>query len=150
MLRICEKEDLNPCVSLFCEVFTSKPWDYHWMTPESMLRYFTDLYMTPGFIGYMYYDNNRFMGACMGCVSDYFLHSQYEIKEIFVDIKEQHKGVGSAMIKEIETDLIQREIKCITLITQRNIPAYAFYKKHDFHESEQAVHFAKILTADIL
>lgn len=146
MVRECgSHSDLVKCLDIFYDVFTSPPWEYSWMDKNEMRRYFTDLYRTPGFVGYMYYDGGVLLGACMGCISDYFLHAQYDIKEIFIHTNAQNKGVGSKMLSEIEADLVKRKVICITLMTQRNIPAYHFYLKNEFISSDITVHMTKVL-----
>lgn len=148
MIKTCGINDLPKCLDIFYDIFTSPPWVYSWMDKNEMLRYFNDMYKTPGFIGYMYYDGGVLMGACVGVISDYFLHTQYDIKEIFIRKSSQNKGLGSKMMSEIEEDLVKKGVVCITLMTQRNISAYTFYQKNGFIDSESAVHMVKVLRSE--
>ena len=138
---------MEECVGIYLELFRSEPFSYTWLTKETALRYFSDLIKHPRFQGYVFYENGCLLGGCLGYTDDYFLAAQYEIKEIFIDVKRQNGGLGSAFIKEIENDLIIKGIQFVTLLTQRSINAFNFYLKNGYETSEDTVFLSKRLSS---
>ena len=145
MLQKFSSIHMDNCVRLFYDVFTSEDWKFDWLAIDNINRYFTDLGNTPQFSGFVWIEKNRLMGGCFGVVSDYFSAPQYEIKEIFVDLKSQGQGIGSRFLKAIEDELARQEIQAVSLFTQCDIPAYSFYLKNEYIISEKTVHFLKVL-----
>ena len=145
MLQEFNAGHTDACVRLFYDVFTSGEWQMPWLTVENIRRYFDDLCRTPQFIGYVWMEADRLLGACLGIASDYFDAPQYEIKEIFVAPDCQGQGIGGRFLAEVEGGLRQKGIQVMTLFTSRGIPAYSFYVKRGYIQNEETVHFMKTL-----
>ena len=145
MLQKLTAVHMDACVQLFYEVFTAGRWQFDWLTTDNIRRYFADLRRTPHFIGYVWSEDQRLAGACLGIASDYFGAPQYEIKEIFVDPNRQGRGVGSKFLAAVENDLREKGIGMVILFTSRGIPAYSYYLKNNYIQNEDTVHFMKTL-----
>lgn len=130
---------------MFLDVYKNKPWNYTWLIFENTLRYFTDLFNTPCFIGFKFIEDNITVGYCVGISSDYFVGNSFEIKEIFISRQLQNKGLGSNFLGMVEKSLKDFEVDRITLATQREIPAFDFYLKNGYEVSEGAVFLSKCL-----
>ena len=139
------RNNADDCAELFTRVFSAAPFYYSWLTEEKARRYCRDLLKTPGFAGFLYRSEGKYIGACLGVINDYFSTVTYEIKEIFVDPKLQRKGTGSAMLVNLEKVLAARGVEAFTLYTQKGIPAYNFYVKHGYIHSSETAFFCKTL-----
>ena len=148
MIQEFSKDNLNLCAEMFFDVFTSPPWEYTWLSRENINRYFEDMLITPGFIGFLYYEGHTCLGVCLGGINDYFIAPQFEINEIFINRNRQKEGIGSKMLAEIETCLSDAGVHCVTLLTQKDMNAYQFYLKNGYSVSKKAVHMSKILSGD--
>ncbi len=146
MLIAFDEAHIPICAQIFYDVFTTGEFNYEWLEYENVVRYFTDLYNTPGFAGYVYVDGGEILGGCLGAVSDYFLVAQYEIKEIFVAKQHARRGVGSRLLAEVEADLQKRGVGYIFLLTDKSINAYNFYQKNNYMENSGIAHMSKTLT----
>ena len=62
-----------------------------------------------------------------------------------VSVQKQKNGVGSALMECLMKKIESAEIKNITLLTDRGIPAEAFYKKMGFSEIDRLVFMNKNL-----
>ena len=138
-----EKRDVKVCAPMFVKVFTSPPWEYHWVTEDKARRYIEDILITPGSLCFLYYEESKLLGFCLGAVSDYFLEAQYEIKEFGILPQSQRQGSGSRMLGRIEEYLAESKIYSIFLHTSKNAPAYGFYVKNNYMLVENSVYLAK-------
>ncbi len=145
MLRPYEKKDKPACVHLFLEIFCNPPYDYHWMTQDNTLRYFTDLENTPCFLGVTFWEDKTLAGFCLGVTSDYFIGKSYEIKEIAVAKSLQGEGRGGKLLALLTEFLKQQQVDVMTLATHQSLNAYSFYQKQGFEVSEGAVYMHKAI-----
>lgn len=145
MIRRLEISDFEILASMYDKIFKSEKWKFDWLNIDNIIRYFTDIYNSPKFTGYTFIYNGRVSGACLGEISDYFSSVQYYIKEIFIELDLQNKGVGSIFLNEIECDLKKRGVNNMTLYTSKNIPAYKFYHKNGYVDSTESVYMVKFL-----
>ena len=145
--RLCEKTDIKKCAALFRKVFTSPPFQYEWLSEDSVFAYLSDMKDTPKFMGFVLQEEEtgNIAAACFGIVSDYFLSPYYEIKEIFLSPNIQGKGKGSHFLSEIEKILFSKNIKSISLSTEKTIPAYTFYQKNGYSSSTTSEYMFKNL-----
>lgn len=137
--------DIEISANLFYEVFTTQEWNFTWLTVEKAKNYFTDLFNTPNFIGFLLLEDEEIIGACFGIANTNFINNQYEIKEIFVRPNLQGKGMGSLFLEEVEKNLISMGYDLITLYTQKTIKAYDFYKNKEYVDLKDTAHLMKLL-----
>lgn len=145
MLKEFDNTYLEACVDMYHRIFTSAEWSFHWLKKDNVHRYFQDMLTAPKSCSYIYFKNDKPIGACFGSISDYFQTAHYYIKEIFIDISCQKQGVGRKMLEAVEQDLMGKGIHHVTLYTSTDIPAYDFYVKQGYVESPTAAYFMKLL-----
>lgn len=68
------------------------------------------------------------------------------IDELCVKTELQGQGIGGKFVNAVEEYLLKQGIKAIFLLTDKDVPAYDFYKKHGFEEHENNVAFVKWLS----
>ncbi len=135
----------DQCCQMFLEIFTSEQWGFDWLVLSKVESYMGSLEATPGFLGFVLlddFDNNQVSGFCLGVINEY-ANKQYEIKEIFVDLKQQSKGLGSELLAEVENFVRQRGVTEVSLLTSNFIPAYGFYLKNGYSVRDTTVQFVK-------
>lgn len=71
--------------------------------------------------------------------------TEYCIDELCIRTECQGQGLGARFVREIEAACRGMGLKYLFLLTEDDVPAYAFYKKLGFTESEHNVAFSKRL-----
>lgn len=141
-MSITDKDEVK---SFFREVFTKEPWNDDWSNEEQLDNYIVDLIGNSNSLTLAYYDNDKLVALAMGHVKHWYSATEYFIDELCVKTELQGQGIGGKFVAAIERYLKQQDIKAIFLLTERDVPAYEFYKKHGFEECEGNVAFAKWL-----
>jgi aminoglycoside 6'-N-acetyltransferase I len=135
--------DLDPCITLFMNVFCNEPWNDRW-SAEQAKDYLYDFVQTPGFIGIVADDiNEELIGLLLGSRKKWWSGDELFINEMCVDPNHQSLGVGSAMFRYLEDTLPGIGIESLVLLTDRGVPAEAFYHKNGFEEVSRIVFLAK-------
>lgn len=129
----------------FASVFTIEPWNDDWSDEAQLDAYIMDLIGNRNSLAFGLYEEETMIGLSMGEVVHWYSGTEYYIREFCISTKLQGRGYGKQFMKEIETALLSEGIVQIFLQTERNVPAYAFYKKNGFFELEESVAFRKNL-----
>ena len=124
-------ENINLCILLFIDVFNKSPWNDKW-TEDKAKSLFNDFIRTPGFIGFVGFQNNQLISVCIGHIKTWWNSSEYYIEEYFISSEKQNMGIGTLFLQEIEKQVMKKGIKKINLLTARNTPAEGFYLKNGF------------------
>lgn len=125
-------EDLNDCVELYLEVFSSDPWYDGWKSDEQVRKYLIELMKNPVFKGYTVYSNDKLLAACLGHKRSWWSGKEYFIDELFVSNEMQGKGLGSYLMDYIGDMVNMENCTKLILLTNRNFPAEKFYLKNGF------------------
>ena len=134
---------IDDIVNLFLVVFENEPWNDNWPSPKKAKNYLLDIVNTPGFKGYIHLTGEKISGVLLGNVVRWWEGDEFFIKEFFVDKKYQGKGIGTKIIKHLETKLDNEDIKTFILLTQKHTPAAEFYEKNQFKVSSHTVFMFK-------
>lgn len=145
MLVNVEKKDINEAGKMFYDVFKNDPFNFDWLVMDMANKYMEEIFIHPAFKGFKLIYNNTALGYCLGDLQTSLPMTQYNIKEIFIRKDIKRKGYGTIFLTEIEKELKQSGIKVVSLYTNANIPAYDFYKKNDYVEVRDTVHYLKLL-----
>lgn len=138
-----EETDLVKCIETFIKVFNDEPWNDEWTFPKAH-NYLVDFYQTPGFLGVIVIENEEVIGFIMGVQRKWWSGDEFYIHEMCVDTERQNRGIGKSLL-EYSIKSLGNHISNITLLTDRGIPAEAFYKKNGFEEIERLVFLSKNL-----
>ncbi len=140
VLKELNHSDLPEIMRLFREVFTGPPWNENWQDEqlENYLRDLTEV-RTPVILG-MYADDTL-TGVSIGNIRHWCGGTEYHIEELFIRSDLQNRGFGTWFLQMIEEFLKEHDIRQIFLITDRNMPACEFYRKHGFTEIPEHISF---------
>ncbi len=138
-LRTLKIESIEEIKSFFFDIFTKEPWNDDWSDKNQLHAYIMDLIGNPNSLALGLFENGTMVGLSMGNIKHWYSGTEYYIDELCIKTEEQGRGIGTQFLKEIETFIKQKGIKQIFLQTERNVPAYGFYKKNGFFELEDHV-----------
>lgn len=141
-LELTNKDEVK---NFFRDVFTKEPWNDDWSNEEQLENYIVDLIGNRNSLALGYFDDDKLAALSMGHIKHWYCATEYYIDELCVKTQLQGQGIGGKFINAIEEYLKEHDIKAIFLLTQKDVPAYDFYKKHGFEEHENNVAFAKWL-----
>ncbi len=138
--------DKNQVKSFFREVFTQEPWNDDWSNEKQLDNYMVDLIGNGNSLTLAYFDGDELVALAMGHIKHWYSATEYYVDELCVKTRRQGQGIGGKFISAIEQYLVKHDVKAIFLLTERDVPAYGFYKKCGFEEQENNVAFAKWLS----
>lgn len=130
---------------LFVSVFSAEPWNDDWSNENQLDLYIHDLIGQNNSLTYGLYEGTELIGISMGHIKHWYTGTEYYIDELCVSTSKQGKGVGTLFIGEIEKACKELGLTHIFLLTEKNVPAFTFYKKQQFYELKNSVAFAKEL-----
>ena len=137
--------DFDDCVRIYTDAFNAPPLNYDWLTKEKAWRYVRDLTITPGFMGYTYWQEGEMVAFCFGILDNYFEGTVFSVEELAVVSKFHSKGIGTKVMNLLETKLAGYAVEAVSLQTSRNLPAYDFYIKNGYEELTENVSLMKWL-----
>ncbi|AFS77766.1 acetyltransferase, GNAT family [Gottschalkia acidurici 9a] len=139
-----EEKHLIKCGELFVKAFNANPWNDNW-TVDNAYKRLKDIYSTPNFIGLVYIENDEVKGAVLGNCETWYDGTDYNLKEIFIDVDHKGRGIGSTIIEELESKLNTLNINKIILNTLRAKEVSNFYIKNEYKELEDVVTMSKYI-----
>lgn len=134
--------DLKQCVEAHRDAFKAPPWDESWSEEKSLKR-LSDIYYTPGFIGFKCMEQGKVIGAVLGNIEEDYQGQYYFLKEMFVHTDYQHHGIGSQLLNKIEEEADREGLGGIILFTSRVYGTEQFYKKNHYEVGQGLVLMAK-------
>lgn len=145
MLIMYRETDLETCVNIYTAAFNAPPLCYDFLTMQKAERYLRDLTRTPGFMGYTYWVESEMLAFCFGKLDAYFEGTMFEVDELAVVPSFHRSGVGSEVMRLLETKLAGYGVQAVSLSTSRNLPAFNFYLKNGYEEIPDNVSLMKRL-----
>ena len=139
-LSIDDKEAIK---DLFISVFTGEPWNDDWSDSKQLDQYLEDLCGQGYSLVFGLYDDGELIGLSMGYIKHWYTGTEYIINELCIKTDRQGSGAGSFFLTQIEKVIKEMGLKQIFLLTDRDVPAYHFYKKNGYAEVSSLVPFAK-------
>lgn len=138
-------EDMEQIRELFASVFTAPPWNDDWSDETQLQNYLLDLTAQSNSLTFGLFDHQRLIGLSMGHVRHWYSGTEYYVDEFCIRKQQQGKGAGSWFLKQIEKAISQMGMTHIFLLTERDVPAYRFYRKNGFYLLEKNAAMAKKL-----
>ena len=142
-LRRLSTDDKEAITNVFVSVFTREPWDDDWSDREQLDLYINDLIGQSYSLTYGLYDQDELIGISMGYIKHWYTGTEYIINELCIKTDRQGTGAGTFFLSGIEKAIKELGLKQIFLLTDRDVPAYGFYKKNGYIEVNNLVPFSK-------
>lgn len=144
-LKKLELENIEEIKKIIDEVFSKEPWNDEWLDKNQFNQYILDLIGNANSLSLGLYDNDTLIGVSLGRIKHWYTGNEYWIDDLGVLTEKQGNGVGSHFIKLIEEYIKLNGMNKIVLFSERDIPAYYFYKKNEFEEEKERVFFTKTI-----
>lgn len=141
-LDLYTENDFQKCIITFIEVFNAEPWNDQWEESRAE-HYLMDFVRTPGFMGIVATEGKEVIGFLFGAKRAWWSGDEFFIYEMCVKAAVQNQGVGKALLKSLHEKLEAEKVASVSLLTDRGIPAEAFYKKNGFEEIERLVYLSR-------
>lgn len=135
-IRKLDANQMDEIKALFRDVFMNDPWNDDWSNEEQLHNYMLDLVGNRNSLTLGLYVENELVGASLGSIMHWCTGTEYYIYEFFISCENQGKGIGTEFLKTIIEYVKQINVNHIFLQTERELPAYSFYKKAGFKELE--------------
>lgn len=142
-LRRLSTDDKEAITNVFVSVFTREPWNDDWSDREQLDLYINDLTGQSYSLTYGLYDQDELIGISMGYIKHWYTGTEYIINELCIKTDRQGTGAGTFFLSGIEKAIKELGLKQIFLLTDRDVPAYGFYKKNGYIEVNNLVPFSK-------
>lgn len=134
--------DIEQIQEALLRIFSAPPWCDTWEDAQ-LHAYAAELAGNANSLCFGLYEGERLAGIALGRVKSWYEGTEYWVEEFGILPEMQQRGLGSRFLSEIETILAGRGFSHIVLLTDRDVPAYHFYRKNGFREQEKNVLFAK-------
>lgn len=128
-------QDLEKCAPILVQAYNAEPWNDLW-TPEKALEKLTCFYNSPKFLGWMAFEGEQLLGACVGNIEPYWTGDYFYLKEMFVAPLTQRKGVGEVLFTTIKKQLADMDLHLSILFTSNQGFPFDFWQKMGFQEME--------------
>ena len=141
--RIESSQILGRCAEILVDAYNHEPWNDNW-TNEKALEKLTCFYNSPKFLGWTVHEGDNLIGCCVGNIEPYFTGDYFYLKEMFVLVQSQAKGVGALLMASVKKHLETIGIDTIILFTSKDVFPFDFYRKAGFNEMEgmRMMHFS--------
>ncbi|MFD1929169.1 GNAT family N-acetyltransferase [Sporosarcina siberiensis] len=130
------------CTRLFVDVFNQEPWNDKW-SEEMAEKYLLDYTNTPGFLGILAVEGDVIIGFIFGAHRVWWSGNEFFINEMCVNAEKQKNGIGSMLLNYLLKELDSENVSNLSLLTDRGIPAEAFYKKNGFIEIDRLMFLSR-------
>lgn len=134
------KGDYESCAYELVEAFKGEPWYEEWSLQQAYIR-IEEIMSSRVSRGYVIYDGDSVVSMACGRIMTYLDRKELWIDEFSVHPDYQGKGVGSAMLDYIRSEVKKEKeiIAYIGLHTEKGFPAVKFYEKNGFEVSDNNV-----------
>ena len=144
-LRRLSVDGIDEIKSLFRDIVTSEPWNDDWSDDGQLEGYIIDIIGNRNSLALGLYENGVLTGISLGNVMHWYMGTNYYIIELGIKPECQGRGLGTEFLRMIEEYIHANGISCIFLQTERNMPAYDFYRKNGFDLLDGHVSLTKFL-----
>ena len=136
---------LPQMAELYKNAFGGEPWKDDWSDHEQLMAYTKEISGAYNALNYGLLMDGRLCAFSVGMIRHWWEGTNYNIEEFCVSPELQGQGIGTRFMGMIETEIRKKGLAGIFLQTDRDKPAYRFYKKNGFGDLEMHVSLYKNL-----
>lgn len=138
VVRRWASEDDGPLLAGFIATYTVEPWNDTWSL-ETAGQYLGEFRAMPRSTALVALVDERVVGAAYFHARTWQDASEIFIDEFFVFPSAQRQGVGKALMAAIRDRAAEVGAETLTLLTDRDVPAFQFYAGLGFREGRTQV-----------
>jgi len=129
----------------YIETFNSPPWNDKW-TLSLAAKKLDEMINCRGSFGLVCFDNeNNMLGMIIGNSDTFYNCTYFFVKDYFIIPSHQGKGIGTALLNELENRLKIKGIGKIYLSTLRKEQTEGFYLKRGYESWNEMVMMGKTI-----
>jgi ribosomal protein S18 acetylase RimI-like enzyme len=144
MIREFHPNDLPTCVELLIEAYNDEPWNYHW-TVETATRYLNEFVASENFVGFVICEDTTIVGTMFAHRKTWWTKDELFVDEVYIAPRCQRQGYGTKLLDHAEGYAKVEGLAGLTLLTDRHMPAAAFYVKHGYLEAKHVIFMYKVV-----
>jgi aminoglycoside 6'-N-acetyltransferase I len=144
MIKRYDNRDLEQCAGVMMEAYNGPPWNDHW-TLEKAIRFLREFVDSPRFFGFTLWEGDALVGAAFCREKTWWNNDEIFVEEFYVAPQYQRQGYGKQLLQAIEAHIREHSLAGFTLLTNRYMPALAFYQKNDFVLADHVAFMYKII-----
>ena len=137
-------ENLSDCIAVFIKAYNHAPWNFQWTT-DTAQQYLVEYMSSSTFLGFILYDEQSPVGAVLAHTKTWWTNKQMMIDEFFITSERQRKGYGKKLMDFCNILAREQHAELLVLMTNKYMPAYAFYEKLSYTTIEPYVFMFKQL-----
>lgn len=137
-VRLWEPGDDDALLAGFVDAYNRPPWNDAWSLATAAV-YLGELRGIPRSATLVAVADSQFVGATTFHARTWQDESEIYIDEFFVAPAAQRRGVGHALMEGIRAFAADAGISDLVLLTDRDVPAFDFYRAHGFREGTRQV-----------
>ena len=137
------EKDLDLITSLYVKYYNENE-DGSW-TFEKAYRRIRQVLLTPDSYCLIQEINGLYTGFLMGFIKEYDDLKSYFLEEIVIFNEYQNKGLGSLFLKELESHLLEMDVRLIELMSVNDEKHRHFYKKFSFAKVSNLMIMSKFI-----
>jgi len=138
------KSDIDKSAEVFMLAYNRPPWNYNFSL-EKAKQYLTEYADRARFEGFVVEDNGAIVGGVLGHSKTWWTNDIIFVDELFVMPDSRGKGYGKKLLEHTEAYSKEKGYEVVTLMNNKHMPSFEFYKHIGYLHAEHFVFLFKPL-----
>ena len=144
MIKGITMDHLNRYGEIYAAAFSGEPWNNRWK-PEDARIHVKELLESKQSYGLEYEEDGKVIGFILGTSMLFHYGRTFEINDLAVDPSCQRRGIAKILLESCISDLKERGIVGVHLITAADGILPAFYQRYGFEKENHVILMGKEL-----